>query len=636
MTDRPATPTPQDATTSGSKSPYLVLARKYRPQSFADMIGQDALVRTLKNAIETDRLPHAVVLTGVRGVGKTTTARIIAKAINYTGPDGTAGPTVGSTDDCEACRAIAEDRHPDVMEMDAASRTGVDDIRELIEGVRYRPVSARYKVYIIDEVHMLSKNAFNALLKTLEEPPPHVMFIFATTEIRKVPVTVLSRCMRFDLRRVEQPVLAEHFANLCARENVEAEEEALQMIARAADGSVRDGLSLLDQAIALGETRVETATVKQMLGLTDRAQIYDLYEATLKGDVATALEQLGSLYNAGGDPVVVLQDMLELTHTLTRVKVVPDTADAGLTENERLRGREMAGNLGVPVLTRVWQMLLKGISETQQAASPLQAAEMVLIRLAYAADLPAPADLVRRLSQQDGASGTAAATAPSGAPAGADAVSSGVAGLGGNGTGPEAGPTALRSVGGSTAPQTVAMQPQPESDVEPLPEARPDTAAEQQPSKPRPRSFEEVVSLTQERREARLATQLKKDVHLVRFEPGRIEFRPGPHAPKDLAGQLGRLLGEWTGQRWVVSVSDEQGEATLEEQEADRQSRLQAEVLADPRVQAVMQVFPGAEISRITLPEEETPDMGDDETLESGLDTTAEPAVGPADEEDME
>ncbi|MFC6216922.1 DNA polymerase III subunit gamma/tau, partial [Fodinicurvata halophila] len=423
MTDRPATPTPQEAAASGSKSPYLVLARKYRPQSFADMIGQDALVRTLKNAIETDRLPHAVVLTGVRGVGKTTTARIIAKAINYTGPDGSAGPTVGSTDDCETCRAIAEDRHPDVLEMDAASRTGVDDIRELIEGVRYRPVSARYKVYIIDEVHMLSKNAFNALLKTLEEPPPHIMFIFATTEIRKVPVTVLSRCMRFDLRRVEQPVLAEHFAALCQREDVAAEEEALQMIARAADGSVRDGLSLLDQAIALGESRVEAATVKQMLGLTDRAQIYDLYEAALKGDVATALEQLGSLYAAGGDPVVVLQDMLELTHSLTRIKVVPDTPTAGLTENERLRGREMAEKLGVPVLTRVWQMLLKGISETQQAASPLQAAEMVLIRLAYAADLPAPADLVRRLSQEEGHSGNgSAAPAAPAAPAGAEAV----------------------------------------------------------------------------------------------------------------------------------------------------------------------------------------------------------------------
>ncbi|WP_051609335.1 DNA polymerase III subunit gamma/tau [Fodinicurvata fenggangensis] len=642
MTDRPATPTPQDAATSDSKSPYLVLARKYRPQSFADMIGQDALVRTLKNAIETDRLPHAVVLTGVRGVGKTTTARIIAKAINYTGPDGSAEPTVGSTDDCETCRAIAEDRHPDVMEMDAASRTGVDDIRELIEGVRYRPVSARYKVYIIDEVHMLSKNAFNALLKTLEEPPPHVMFIFATTEIRKVPVTVLSRCMRFDLRRVEQPVLAEHFAKLCEREGVDADEEALQMIARAADGSVRDGLSLLDQAIALGETRVETATVKQMLGLTDRAQIYDLFEATMTGDVATALEQLGMLYRAGGDPVVVLQDMLELTHTLTRVKVVPDTADAGLTENERLRGREMAGKLNVPVLTRVWQMLLKGISETQQAASPLQAAEMVLIRLAYAADLPAPADLVRRLSQEN-AGGDAPTAAPgaSGAPAGAHAVSSN-AGKGNAGEGgatasvPEAGPTALRSLGGSAASQPAVAQFPPEREEDPVPDAVPETASEQPPSKPCPGSFEEVVSLAQDRREARLATQLKKDVHLVRFEPGRIEFRPGPHAPKDLAGQLGRLLGEWTGQRWVVSVSDEDGQDTLEQQEAARQSRLQAEVLADPRVQAVMQVFPGAEISRINLPEEETPDMGGDDTQESGLESVADPAAGTADEEEME
>ena len=386
-------------------APYRVLARKYRPQSFADMIGQEALVRTLKNAIEKSRLPHAVVLTGVRGVGKTTTARIIAKAINYAGADGTAGPTVGATDDCPICQSIAEDRHPDVIEMDAASRTGVDDIRELIESVRYRPVSARYKVYIIDEVHMLSRNAFNALLKTLEEPPEHVIFIFATTEIRKVPVTVLSRCMRFDLRRVDQQDLADHFARICEKEAVAVEPESLSLIARAADGSVRDGLSLLDQAISLGDGAVASEQVKTMLGLADSTRIYDLFDLVMTGDVSGTLATLLDLYNGGSDPAVVLQDLLDLTHKVTRLKLVPSGTDQALSEAERVRGREMAARLSIPILTRSWQLLLKGLEEVQQAAAPLPATEMVLIRLIYAAELPDPAELVKKLQGKSAVGG---------------------------------------------------------------------------------------------------------------------------------------------------------------------------------------------------------------------------------------
>ncbi|MDH3476442.1 MAG: DNA polymerase III subunit gamma/tau, partial [Rhodospirillales bacterium] len=381
---------------------YRVLARKYRPTSFADLIGQDALVRTLSNAIAGGRLAHAFILTGVRGVGKTTTARIIARTLNCVGPDGTGGPTVTPCGVCEHCRAIAEDRHVDVIEMDAASRTGIDDIRELIEGVRYRPVSARHKVYIIDEVHMLSRQAFNGLLKTLEEPPEHVIFVFATTEIRKVPVTVLSRCQRFDLRRVPQAELLRHFAGIAEKEGVAASEAALALIARAADGSVRDGLSLLDQAMALsasgaaGEAvRIEEDAVKEMLGLADRARVFDLFEAIAGGRAPEALGILDEMYRAGADPAVVLQDLLELTHFLTRSKLVPEEADAqGLPETERVRGRTLASQLSLPVLARFWQMLLKGLGETRGAPAPLQAAEMVLIRLTYASELPTPGDLV--------------------------------------------------------------------------------------------------------------------------------------------------------------------------------------------------------------------------------------------------
>ncbi|MFQ5984925.1 MAG: DNA polymerase III subunit gamma/tau [Alphaproteobacteria bacterium] len=377
-------------------APYRVLARKYRPTQFTGLIGQETLVRTLSNALEGGRLAQAYLLTGVRGVGKTTAARIIARALNCVGPDGKGGPTPTPCGVCEHCRTITEDRHIDVLEMDAASRTGVDDIRELIDGVRYRPTSARYKVYIIDEVHMISEKAFNALLKTLEEPPPHVKFIFATTEIRKIPLTVLSRCQRFDLRRVEADKLLAHLETIVAKEGVEAEPAALALIARAADGSVRDGLSILDQAIAHGDGRVTEEMVREMLGLADRAQVFDLFEAVMAGKVRQALDLVRSQYDAGLDPVVLLQDLLDLTHWVTRLKIAPEAADAAtVSELERVRGRTLAERLSMPVLSRAWQMLLKGLNDVRTAPTPLGAAEMVLVRLAYVADLPSPAEVVK-------------------------------------------------------------------------------------------------------------------------------------------------------------------------------------------------------------------------------------------------
>src|SRR5579862_3851525 len=384
---------------------YRVLARKYRPQTFAEVIGQEAMVRTLSNAIATGRIAHAFILTGVRGVGKTTTARIIARALNCVGPDGTGGPTIAPCGQCVHCRSIAEDRHVDVIEMDAASRTGVDDIRDLTEGVRYRPVSARYKVYIIDEVHMLSKNAFNALLKTLEEPPPDVIFIFATTEVHRVPVTVLSRCQRFALRRVPVEQLVEHYRHIAEAEGMAVEPAALVLIARAADGSVRDGLSLLDQAIALSGGAIEATAMRDMLGIADRGQIFDLLESVLQGDAAGALDRLDNLHQGGADPLMLLQDLLDLVHFLTRLKLAPQAGSGDpLEDGDRERAGPLAAVLTMPVLTRAWQMMLKGLEEVQTAPAPAQAAAMVLVRLAYVADLPVPAELVRSLAAGEPAS----------------------------------------------------------------------------------------------------------------------------------------------------------------------------------------------------------------------------------------
>jgi DNA polymerase-3 subunit gamma/tau len=555
---------------------YRVLARKYRPSRFAEMIGQEAMVRTLTNAIATGRIAHAFILTGVRGVGKTTTARIIARCLNCVGPDGKGGPTADPCGQCDQCRAIAEDRHVDVMEMDAASRTGVDDIRELTEGVRYRPVAARYKIYIIDEVHMLSKNAFNALLKTLEEPPPDVKFIFATTEINKVPVTVLSRCQRFSLRRVPIELLTPYFAEMAAKEAVTIDPGAIGLIARAADGSVRDGLSLLDQAIALGGgAAIGEDQVRDMLGIADRGLVFDLLETALKGDAADALKRIGSLYDGGADPVSVLQDLLELVHFLTRLKLVPGSgADDPTLAGERARGAELAVKLSVPALARAWQMLLKGLSEAQSAPSPIEAAEMVLVRLAHVADLPSPAELVRSLEGR----------APAPAPAAPSRV-----------------PTLA-------APSPRAMSAEPARVLEPAPV----------PAPRQPHSFLEVVELFDEHREAVLRTHLWANAHLVHFEPGRIELRPDAAAPRDLSNRLGQLLTQWTGQRWIVSVSAEPGAPTLREDEAQRTREMKSAAAQDPLVRAVLDAFPGARIEAVRELKESEPEPAYPEGVDEG------------------
>jgi DNA polymerase-3 subunit gamma/tau len=557
--------TESEPSKSASAAAYRVLARKYRPTKFVDLIGQDAVVRTLTNAITSGRIAQGYMLTGVRGVGKTTTARLIARALNCIGPDGTGGPTPEPCGVCPNCVAIAEDRHVDVLEMDAASRTGIDDIRELLEGVRYRPTSARYKVYIVDEVHMLSETAFNALLKTLEEPPAHVKFIFATTEIRKVPVTVLSRCQRFDLRRIESDQLAKLFAEVAAKEGAAVDAAALTLIARAADGSARDGLSILDQAISQASgagARVTEQAVRDMLGLADRAKVFDLFDAVMRGDVKSALAMLADQYAAGASPIVVVQDLLELVHWLTRVKVSPETArDPGLAETERTRGRAMAEGLSVAVLSRAWQMLLKALGEARSAPLPLQAVEMALIRLAYAADLPTPGEALKTLSSGGTIPAPAKAPAPSG-------------------SGP--GPAARMSVGAGTAsvsrPVPVAMPPAPQSAPQPEPVAL--------------QSFADVVALFERKREIRLSALLKRGVRLVRFEDGRIEFNPDKGAPADLAGQVGKMLTQWTGKRWMVSVVNAAGEPSLYEQEV-------AKAKADPLIRSILEAFPGAAIDKI-------------------------------------
>jgi DNA polymerase-3 subunit gamma/tau len=549
---------------SESGGAYRVLARKYRPSTFAELIGQEAMVRTLANAISTGRIAHAFILTGVRGVGKTTTARIIARALNCTGPDGKGGPTSSPCGVCENCKAIAQDRHVDVLEMDAASRTGIDDIRELTDGVRYKPVTARFKIYIIDEVHMLSKPAFNALLKTLEEPPPDVKFVFATTEVHKVPVTVLSRCQRFSLRRVPADILAAHYAKISEAEKVTVDKPAIALIARAADGSVRDGLSLLDQAISLAGGQVTESVVREMLGIADRGLAFDLLETVLKGDAAGALKQMGSLYEGGADPAMVLQELLELVYFLTRLKLAPDLGEDPGVEGERGRGLPMAQKLGMAELARAWQMLLKGLGEAQNAPSPLQAAEMVLVRLAYAADLPAPADLIKAL--EGAANHSAAPAIPAPAP------------------GPRVGATPR---GGSPLEGAASAAPRMQPRETPAPATL------------EPQSFLDVIKLFEQHREALLRSHLYNDVHLVHFEPGRIELRPEPAAPRDLPNRLGQMLSQWTGQRWVVSVSGERGEPSLREQTESRVHGLKVEAASDPLVRAVLEAFPGAHIEAV-------------------------------------
>jgi DNA polymerase III subunit gamma/tau len=567
-----------DATPSGPQhGAYRVLARKYRPTTFDDLIGQDAMVRTISNAFETGRIPQAWILTGVRGVGKTTTARILARALNYELPDGSVkGPAIRMPVLGVHCQAIMDSRHMDVIEMDAASHNGVDDMRQINEAVRYAPVSARYKVYILDEVHMVTSQGFNALLKTLEEPPPHAKFIFATTEIRKVPVTVLSRCQRFDLRRVDAAVLVKHLSGIAQKEAIKVEPEALALIARASEGSVRDSLSLFDQAIAHAAGAVRAEDVRQMLGLADRTRTIDLFEAVMKGDAAAALKELREQYDTGADPVVALADLAEFTHFVTRLKVVPSVADdVSIAEVERTRGRGFAERLSLRVLSRAWQMLLKGISEVEAAARPLAAAEMVLVRMAYAADLPTPDEVIRSLAggESGGAGGVAAST---------------------NGSSRRSDPPRAEALR-SDAPRADAMRMPPRSALAPATQPAGQPAAAEAPALVISR-FEEVIALAAQKRDLGIKTALERDVRLVRCEDGRLEIKLEKSASSTLVNDLARKLSLWTNRRWMVVVSAEEGQPTIKAQNDARQVELKTGVQADPLVQAVLARFPGAEI----------------------------------------
>ena len=550
-----------DHTDKSEPSPqgYRVLARKYRPRDFSTLYGQTALVQTLTNAINSGRLAHAFMLTGVRGVGKTTTARILARALNCSAP-GIEGPTPDPCGQCENCTAILNDAHPDVLEMDAASHTGVDDIRELQKSVAYRPSVGRYKIYIIDEVHMLSSNAFNALLKTLEEPPEQVIFIFATTEIRKVPVTVLSRCQRFDLRRIDMQVLMDLFTHVVGEEGLEAEAEALALIARAADGSARDGLSILDQALALSGSPLQVTAVQDMLGLADRALILDLCERLLGGDIPATLALFDDLYANGAAPLSIMIDLAELTHAMTRIKVGAGTNDPGWGEAQRTQGREMADTLSIAHLTRAWQMLIQAVGEVKAAEHPKEAADMAFIRLAYAANLPTPDDIIKKLA---------------GAPLNRSSKS------------PE-----------TTAPKSGVFDPLPGSSgadpnvksAYPIAPITPKVIA----------SLADILQALEEERQMKLAADLRAYARVIALQPGNLEIARHEKLPRTLANTLSSLLIKWTGQTWLVTLSNEQGATTLAEDEFSDQKSREAAALDHPLVVAAREAFPEAHVAGIS------------------------------------
>ncbi|MGL4236893.1 DNA polymerase III subunit gamma/tau [Tabrizicola sp.] len=547
---------------------YQVLARKYRPETFADLVGQEAMVRTLRNAFAADRIAHAFVMTGIRGTGKTTTARIIAKGLNCVGPDGQGGPTTDPCGKCEPCRAIAEGRHVDVMEMDAASRTGVGDIREIIDSVHYRAASARYKIYIIDEVHMLSTSAFNALLKTLEEPPAHVKFIFATTEIRKVPVTVLSRCQRFDLKRIEPEVMLALLRRIADAEGAAISDDALALITRAAEGSARDATSLLDQAISHGAGETSATQVRAMLGLADRGRTLDLFDLIMKGDAAAALAELSAQYADGADPMTVLRDLAEITHWISVVKINPAAAEDPTTPpDEQTRGTDMASRLPMRALTRMWQMLLKALEEVALAPNAMMAAEMAVIRLTHVADLPDPETLVKKLS--DSPRPPPGSGVPGGAPAGGGAVHAVR-----TPSAPMRGPTMT-----AAAPALAESQLQVYA------------------------TFEQVVDLIRQKRDMLLLNEVETGLRLARYAPGRIEFEPAPGAKPDLASRLGQRLQGWTGARWGVSVVSTGGAPTIADARNAELAEVRSEAAQNPLVQAILTAFPGAKITEVRTPE---------------------------------
>jgi DNA polymerase-3 subunit gamma/tau len=575
------------ATSDTAPSPYLVLARKYRPSSFASLIGQDAMVQTLGNAFKSNRIHHAFILTGVRGVGKTTTARILARAFNYEDATGK-HPTLDLEVEGEHCRAIIEGRHVDVVEMDAASNTSINDIREIIDSVKYGPVSAPYKVYIIDEVHMLSTAAFNGLLKTLEEPPPYVKFIFATTEIRKVPVTILSRCMRFDLRRITPEIMTPYLEGILQQEGIGFEPEALAMIVRAGEGSARDCLSLLDQGIAHGAGTVTAESVKAMLGLADRAKTIDLFENLMGGQIAEALGDIKALYDAGADPQTIVADLADFTHLVTRIKVVPAAADdVSLTPDERKRGAELASKLGMRQLTRTWQILFKGYDEVARAGNAMQAAEMVLIRLAYAADLPTPDELIAKLANQPMQQGSApslSAPRPNGG-------------------------------GGGASAQLRVESSQPNFAPQPVPQDVPQALLG-------PKNYVQLVALAGEKRDILLKHALEADVKPVSFDEGRIEIALREGVDRGVVQQLAARLKQWTGRPWMVILSNTAPTApTIREVKIEREQTHRREAHDDPLVQAILETFPGAKVVNVQVREDAALDGTADMMIDAAPDS---------------